>query len=76
MSERNLLTIEETAEQVKRAPYTVREWAKRREHLPFVRIGRKLYVDQRDIDRYLARQTLEPVAQSTKSSGGGQRAAA
>jgi hypothetical protein len=62
MRERNLLTIEETAEQVKRAPYTVREWAKRREHLVFVRIGRKLYVDQRDIDRFLARSTVEPVA--------------
>jgi excisionase family DNA binding protein len=62
MSERNLLTIEETAEQVKRAPYTVREWAKRREHLPFVRIGRRFYVDQRDIDRFLAKSTVEPKA--------------
>jgi excisionase family DNA binding protein len=62
MSERNLLTIKETAEQVKRAPYTVREWAKRREHLPFVRIGRKLYVEQRDIDRFLAKAIVEPTA--------------
>jgi excisionase family DNA binding protein len=60
MTERNLLTIKQAAEQVKRAPYTVREWAKRREHLAFVRIGRKIYVEQRDIDRFLARSTREP----------------
>jgi excisionase family DNA binding protein len=62
MTERNLLTTKQAAEQVKRAPYTVREWAKRREHLPFVRIGRKLYVEQRDIDRFLAKAIVEPTA--------------
>jgi excisionase family DNA binding protein len=62
MSDRNLQPLKEAARQLKHAPYTVREWAKRREHLPFVRIGRKIYVDQRDIDRFLARSTVEPTA--------------
>jgi excisionase family DNA binding protein len=58
---KHLRTIEEVAAQVKRAPYTVREWAKRREHLPFVRIGRRVYADQADIDRFLEQQTQAPV---------------
>jgi excisionase family DNA binding protein len=62
VSEKNLLTVEETAPQVKHAPYTVRAWARQGKHLPFIRIGRRFYVDQRDIDRFLARSTREPEA--------------
>jgi hypothetical protein len=72
MAVTNLRTIEETAAQVKHSPYTVRQWAKQRQHLAFVRIGHRLYVDQTEIDRFLAQQTQQPeefIASGRSGSG-------
>ena len=55
-----LLNAKEAAEYLKLSYYTLEKWRTRKQGLPYVKIGTRVFYRQSDLDNWLASNTHDP----------------
>jgi excisionase family DNA binding protein len=55
------LSVEETAKAIGVSPHTVRAWLRQR-RIPYLKLGRRVLMDQADVQRFLDANRVEAVS--------------